>query len=54
MTMGQGLAKAITLASTDPNGDPLSYTVTAPAADGQLGGSGQPHVYPECGLHGQR
>src|SRR5262249_29902454 len=38
LLVGESLSVAITLSSTDPNGDPLAYTVIAPPGHGQLTG----------------
>src|SRR5262249_25463881 len=44
---------ALTLASTDPSGDPLSYTITTQPTDGQLSGSGANLTYtPNAGFTG--
>ena len=45
VTAGQGVATAITLASTDPNGDPLTFQVTAGPSSGTLTGSGASRTY---------
>jgi hypothetical protein len=53
VTMNQGKAKAITLSSTDPNGDPLTYSITTQPQDGQLTGSGADWTYtPNAGFSG--
>ena len=55
VTANQGVAKAITLASTDPNGDPLTFQVTAGPSSGTLTGSGaRPYLHPQRGLLRQR
>ena len=46
-------AAAITLAATDADGDPLSFTVTTPPAHGTLGGSAPNLIYtPDANWHG--
>ena len=45
VTANQGVAKAITLASTDPNGDPLTFQVIAGPSSGTLTGSGASRTY---------
>ena len=53
VTVNQGVAKAITLASTDPNGDPLTFQVTAGPSSGTLTGSGASRIYtPNAGFSG--
>ena len=45
VTVNQGVAKAIALASTDPNGDPLIFQVTGGPSSGTLTGSGASRTY---------
>ena len=53
VTTNQGVAKAITLASTDPNGDPLIFQVTSGPFSGTLTGSGATLTYtPLAGFSG--
>ncbi len=50
-----GVPQAIALTSTDPNGDPLAYSVTVAAGERPARRlRGQPHVHLQCGLRGQR
>ena len=52
-TTNQGVAKAITLTSTDPNGDPLTYQVISGPSSGTLTGSGTSLIYtPNAGFSG--
>jgi hypothetical protein len=39
LIVGENLTKAVTLSSTAPNGDPVSYTITAQPAHGTLSGT---------------
>ena len=41
----EGVAKAITLTSTDPNGDPLTYQVISGPSSGTLTGSAASRTY---------
>ena len=51
VTTNEGVAKAITLTSTDPNGDPLTYQVIAGPNSGTLTGSGASRIYtPNAGF----
>ena len=53
VTVGEGLSRAITFSSSDPNGDPLAFTVTTPPTAGQLTGSGANVTYtPGSGFSG--
>jgi len=53
VTVGEGLSRAITLSSSDPNGDPLAFTLTTPPTAGQLTGSGANVTYtPGSGFSG--
>ena len=53
VTTNQGVAKAITLTSTDPNGDPLTFQVTSGPSSGTLTGSGASRTYtPNSGFSG--
>ncbi len=50
---GEGIDQIIALGSTDPNGDPLTYTIVTPPADGQLSGSGANLTYaPQANFSG--
>ncbi len=52
-TTNPGVAKAITLTSTDPNGDPLTFQVTSGPSSGTLTGSGASRTYtPNTGFSG--
>jgi hypothetical protein len=53
VSVGEGNPQIVTLSSTDPNSDPLSYSITTPPQDGQLGGSGPNLTYtPNAGFTG--
>ena len=53
MTTNESVAKAITLSSTDPNGDPLTYQVISGPSSGTLTGSGAKLTYtPNAGFSG--
>ena len=53
VTVGEGLSRAITLSSSDPDGDPLAFAVTAPPTAGQLTGNGANVTYtPGSGFSG--
>ena len=50
---GQGVAKAVTLTSTDPNSDPLTYAITVSPAHGTLSGTAPNLTYtPTAGYSG--
>ena len=52
-TTNEGMAQAITLTSTGPNGDPLTYQVISGPSSGTLTGSGASRTYtPNAGFSG--
>jgi hypothetical protein len=53
VSLEAGASRAVTLAATDPDGDPLTYTIVTPPAHGTLAGSGASRTYtPGVGYSG--